>query len=110
VANKTLSNTAFAVLQLAKTLLYKDYEFSLFNKSELFRQLRVNRISTCNTTCKNVTTLVFSNSLDMWKLAWESLWSKIDSLLNNKVDTTLISVWQDSAIVRFAITIYIRKE
>jgi hypothetical protein len=115
VANKTLSNTASAVLQLAKTFLYKDYEFSLFNdnlfnKPELFRQLRALGIGACGTTRKDVTTLVFGNSLDMWKPAWGSLWSKIDRLLNNEVDTTLISVWQDSVIVRFATTIYTRKE
>ena len=67
VANPTLSNTASAVLQLAKTLSYTDYEFSLFNdnlfnKPELFRQLRALGIGACSTTRKNVTTPVFGDS------------------------------------------------
>jgi hypothetical protein len=69
IANDALSNTASVVLQLAKTLLYKDYEFSLFNdnlfnKLELFRQLRALGIGACGTTRKDVTTLVFGDSLN----------------------------------------------
>ena len=69
VANPNLSNTAFAVLQLAKTLLYIEFEFSLFNdnlfnKPELFKQLGALGIRACGTTCKDVTTLVFKDSLD----------------------------------------------
>jgi hypothetical protein len=97
VANKTLSNTASVVLQLAKTLPYKDHEFSLFNdnlfnKLELFRQLRALGIGTCGTTRRDVTTPVFGDSLDMWKPAWGTLWSKIDGPTDNEVNTTLILV------------------
>jgi hypothetical protein len=111
VENPNLSDTASAVLQLAKTLPYKDYEFSLFNdnlfnKPELFRQLRALRIGACGTARKDVTTLVFGDSLDTWKLAWGSLWSKINNPTNKDVDATLISAWQDSAIVRFITTIH----
>jgi hypothetical protein len=78
VANPNLSDTASAVLQLAKTFPYTEFEFSLFNnnlfnKPELFRQLRALRIGACSTTCKDVTTPVFRNSLDNWKLAWGTL-------------------------------------
>jgi hypothetical protein len=74
VANPNLSNTASAVLQLAKTLPYTEFEFSLFNdnlfnKPELFKQLRALGIRACGTTRKDVTTPVFRDSLDNWKLA-----------------------------------------
>jgi hypothetical protein len=64
-----LSNTAAAVLQLAKTLLYKDYEFSLFNnnlfnKPKLFQQLRALGIGAYGTCRKDVTKPVFGNSLE----------------------------------------------
>jgi hypothetical protein len=67
---KNLSDTAVAVLQLAKTLPYKDHEFSLFNnnlfnKPKLFRQLRALRIGACGTCHKDVTKPVFGNSLEM---------------------------------------------
>ena len=73
-AQKDQSNTASAVLQLAKTLLYTDHEFSLFNnnlfnKPELFRQLRALGISACGTCRKDVTKPVFGDSLKTWKLA-----------------------------------------
>ena len=45
-----------------------------------------------------------------WKLAWGTLWSKIDSQIDKDVDTTLISAWQDSVVVRFASTIHTGKE
>jgi hypothetical protein len=76
VENQYLSDTASLVLQLAKTLPYKNYESSLFNdnlfnKPELFRQLKALGISACGTTRKDVTTLVFGDSLDTWKPAWD---------------------------------------
>jgi hypothetical protein len=69
VTKKNLSDIASAVLQLAKTLLYKDYEFSLFNdnlfnKPELFRQLRALGIGACGTTRKDVTKPLFGDSLE----------------------------------------------
>jgi hypothetical protein len=69
---KKLSNTASAVLQLAKTLPYSAYQFSifcdnLFSKTELFKQLRELGISACGTTRKDVTSPLFGDSLDTWK-------------------------------------------
>ena len=115
VANLNLSNTASAVLQLAKTLPYTEFEFSLFNdnlfnKPELFRQLKALGIRACSTTCKDITTLVFRDSLDNQKLAQGTLQSKISSLINKDTDTILILVQQDSAVVRLVTTIYTRQE
>jgi hypothetical protein len=54
---------------------------NLFNKPELFRQLRALGIGGCSTCRKDVTKPVVSNSLETWKLAWGTLWSKIDGHL-----------------------------
>jgi hypothetical protein len=52
--NKDLSPTASIVLQLAKSLLYTTYQFSvfcdnLFTKSKLFKQLQALGIGACGT-------------------------------------------------------------
>lgn len=102
-----LSNTASVVLQLAKTLPYTIYEFSifcdnLFTKSKLFNQLRVLGIGACGTARADVTTPLFGKAHETWKPAWGTLWSKVD----NTSDGVLISLWQDSAVVKFATTIH----
>ena len=68
-----LSPTYSAVLQLAKTLLYKYYQFSLFcdnlfGNPKLFSLLRQLGIGACGTVRKHVTKPVFGN-LDFWKVA-----------------------------------------
>jgi len=59
-----LSNTASIVLQLAKTLPYTTYKFSvfcdnLFTKSKLFSQLRALGIGACGTARANVISPLF---------------------------------------------------
>ncbi len=107
-----LSPTCSAVLQLAQTLPYSAYQFSLFcdnlfSNPMLFSLLRQLGIGACGTARRNVTKLVFGN-LDSWKVAWGTLHSKIvnvypENLRNGKV---LVSVWQDSNKVGFCSTIH----
>jgi hypothetical protein len=64
-----LSNTAAAVLQLAKTLPYRTHQFSLFCdnlflKPKLFKQLRMLGIGACSTTRQDVTSPLFGKSLN----------------------------------------------
>jgi len=109
VKNKELSPTASVVLQLAKTLPYTTYEFSvfcdnLFTKSKLFSQLRVLGIGACGTARADVTLPLFSKIHETWKPAWGTLWSQIQD--NDTGSGVLISLWQDSGVVKLATTIH----
>jgi hypothetical protein len=107
-----LSSTHSAVLQLAQTLPYHTYQFSLFcdnlfSTPKLFSLLRQLGIGACGTARKNVTRPEFG-SLDAWKVAWGTLHSKVvnaypDNLQDGKV---LMSIWQDSNKVGFCSTIH----
>lgn len=64
--HSNLSPTHSAVLQLAKTLPYQSYQFSLFcnnlfGNPRLFSLLRQLGIGACSTVCKHVTKPVFGN-------------------------------------------------
>jgi hypothetical protein len=109
-----LSDTHSAVLQLAKTLPYQAYEFSLFcdnlfGNPKLFSLLRQLGIGACGTARKQVTKPVFG-CLDNWKVPWGTLHSKVvDAFLqleNSANGKVLISIWQDSNKVGFCSTIH----
>jgi hypothetical protein len=107
--NKDLSPTAIVVLHLAKTLPHITYEFNvfcdnLFTKSNLFSQLRALGIGACGTARADVTLSLFGKIHEARKPAWGILWSKIQD--DDTSDSVLISLWQDSAVVKFATTIH----
>jgi hypothetical protein len=104
-----LSPTASAVLQLAKTLPYSTYEFSLFcdnlfSNVELFSQLRALNIGACGTARPYVTNPVFG-SMEKWTAEWGTLLSKTQAGINGN-ENVLVSIWQDSNIVRLCSTIH----
>ena len=66
-----------AVLQLMKTLLYTEYQFTLFcdnlfGNPQLFSLLQTLGIGACSTAQKNVTKPVFGNIND-WNVEWGTL-------------------------------------
>ena len=68
-----LSPTHSAIFQLARTLLYTAYQFTLFYNNlfgnpRLFSLLQQLGISACGTAWKNVTVPIFG-SLDAWIVA-----------------------------------------
>ena len=77
-----LSPIHSAMFQLAKTLLYTVYQFTLFcnnlfGNSRLFSLLRQFGIGACGTARKNVTEPIF-RSLDAWIIAWGTLHLKVE--------------------------------
>jgi Transposase IS4 len=107
-----LSPTHSAVLQLAKTLPYRAYEFTLFcdnlfGNHKLFSLLRQLGIGACGTARKNVTAPIFG-SLDTWKVAWGTLHSKVVDVYPQNAENgkVLMSIWQDSNKVGFLSTVH----
>ena len=99
-------------MQLAQTLLYSAYQFSLFcnnlfSNPTLFSLLRQLGIGACGTARRNITKPVFGN-LDFWKAAWGTLQSKIVNIYpeNLRDGKVLVLVWQDSNKVGFCSTIH----
>jgi hypothetical protein len=115
------------VFQLARTLLYDSYQFTLFcdnlfGNPKLFSLLRSLGIGACGTARRQVTKPIFGN-IDDWKAAWGTLRSAVvttfldkdkDKVKDEDKDIqhtlTLVSVWQDSNKVRFCTTIHNRTE
>jgi hypothetical protein len=77
---------------------------NLFTKSKLFSQLRALGIGACSTARADVISPLFGKVYETWKPAWGTLWSKVQD--NDTGDGVLISLWQDSAVVKFATTIH----
>jgi hypothetical protein len=107
-----LSLTHSAVFQLAKTLPYTAYQFTLFydnlfGNPRLFSLLRQLGIGACSTAWKNVTVPIFG-SLDAWRVEWGTLHSKVVDAYpqNTENGKVLISVWQDSNKVGFLSTVH----
>ena len=99
-----------------KTLLYTDYQFTLFcdnlfGNPQLFSLLRTLGIGVCGTARKNVTKPVFGN-IDDWNVEWGTLRSAIVAAFPKpqeaifKNESILVSLWQDSNKVGFCSTIH----